>query len=175
MTQALLRVRQMPVDISKLCEGDGMKGKWKLEFSTEERYKLLPVTTDIYNYIYDGNGGGRMDNIIRFYKSAIVKSVRAVTKYTMDRRGRLVFDFERIESDLFGFKIPLPRFGQDTAFVEMQYFDGDLWIEAFEAPLESNKDEMGSVINIYRRVGDVTEEDKTSIPERKGGIGQAQR
>ena len=49
--------------------------------------QFLPPTADIFNYIYDAspspNGGaqGRLDNVIRFYKSWIVKSVRAVTKY----------------------------------------------------------------------------------------------
>ena len=49
--------------------------------------QLLPSATDIYNYVYDGAGGGRLDNIIRFYKSWILKSVRAVTKYRV-RAGR---------------------------------------------------------------------------------------
>lgn len=44
-------------------------------------FQLLPPTADIYNYIYDGGGSGRLDNVIRFYKSWVVKSVRAVTKY----------------------------------------------------------------------------------------------
>ena len=49
--------------------------------------QFLPPTADIYNYIYDaspspnGGGRGRLDNVIRFYKSWIVKSVRAVTNY----------------------------------------------------------------------------------------------
>lgn len=50
--------------------------------------KLLPPTTDIYNYIYDGKGGGRLDNVIRFYKSWVLKSVRAVTKYTVSEKQR---------------------------------------------------------------------------------------
>ena len=54
----------------------------------------MPPTADIFNYIYDtspspsGGGQGRLDNVIRFYKSWIVKSVRAVTKYeaSVERR-----------------------------------------------------------------------------------------
>lgn len=49
--------------------------------STFDIVQLLPASTDIYNYIYDGSGGGRLDNVIRFYKSWILKSVRAVSKY----------------------------------------------------------------------------------------------
>lgn len=31
-----------------------------------------------------------------------------------------MFYFDRIEADLFGFKIPLPKFGQDAGYVEIQ-------------------------------------------------------
>ncbi|CAM9687628.1 unnamed protein product [Ectocarpus sp. 4 AP-2014] len=124
LTQALLSVKKMPQDISKLCQGDMMKGKWKLDFSTEERYKFLPPTSDVYNYIYDGGGGGRLDNVLRFYKSWAVKSVRAVTNYKMDDRGKISFEFDRIEADLFGFKVPLPNFNADAGFVEVQVSRG---------------------------------------------------
>eukprot|EP00904_Undaria_pinnatifida_P010046 jgi/Undpi1/6171/HiC_scaffold_20.g08655.m1 len=167
LTQALLSAKQKPVDISKLSEGDSMKGKWKLEFSTEERYKFLPPSADIYNYIYEGKKGGRLDNVIRFNKSWIVKSVRAVTMYEMDTRGKIMFEFDRIEADLLGFKVPLPKLNSDAGFVEVQYFDGDLWIEAFELPTVGDS-ETTTVVNIYRRVGDATDKDKTYIPERTG-------
>lgn len=49
--------------------------------------QLLPPKVDIYNYIYEGNGGGRLDNVISFYKSWILKSVRAVTKYEASLRN----------------------------------------------------------------------------------------
>lgn len=66
--------------------------------------QLLPVATDIYNYIYDGGGSGRLDNVIRFYKSWVVKSVRAVTKYRVSEgvdgegnwRERCFFGFARV-------------------------------------------------------------------------------
>ena len=41
----------------------------------------MPPSADIYNYIYEGKKGGRLDNVIRFNKSWIVKSVRAITMY----------------------------------------------------------------------------------------------
>ncbi|CAM9431643.1 unnamed protein product, partial [Laminaria digitata] len=179
LTQALLSAKLKPIDISKLCEGDSMKGKWKLEFSTEERYKasfaieherlffFLPPSADIYNYIYEGKKGGRLDNVIRFNKSWIVKSVRAVTMYEMDAGGKIMFEFDRIEADLLGFKVPLPKLNSDAGFVEVQYFDGDLWIEAFELPTVGDS-ETTTVVNIYRRVGDATDNDKTYIPERTG-------
>ncbi|CAM9735072.1 unnamed protein product, partial [Ascophyllum nodosum] len=179
LAQALLSVKQTAADISKLLQGDAIKGKWKLEFSTEEPLlrlspQLLPSATDIYNYVYDGAGGGRLDNIIRFYKSWILKSVRAVTKYRMEAQGKVVFEFERIEANILGFKIPLPKFASEAGFVEVQYFDGDLWIETFDAPT-ADKNETMTVLNIYRRVGDLTEEDKAFIPERTGEQGRPQR
>ncbi|CAM9742568.1 unnamed protein product, partial [Hapterophycus canaliculatus] len=175
LAQALLSVQKMPYDISKLCQSDMMKGKWKLDFSTEERYKFLPPTSDIFIYIYDGAGGGRLDNVIRFYKSWVVKSVRAVTEYKMDDRGKISFDFDRIQADLLGFKVPLPKFNSDAGFVEVQYFDGDLWIEAFEDETTTTESGKATVVNIYRRIGDATEEDKTVVPERTGEQSQPQR
>lgn len=38
----------------------------------------------------------------------------------MDEQGKIVFEFDRIEADLCGFKIPLPKFGSDAGFVEVQ-------------------------------------------------------
>lgn len=38
----------------------------------------------------------------------------------MDGQGRIVFEFDRIEADLCGFKVPLPKFSQDAGFVEVQ-------------------------------------------------------
>lgn len=38
----------------------------------------------------------------------------------MDRKGRIVFEFDRIEADLCGLKVPLPKFSQDAGFVEVQ-------------------------------------------------------
>ncbi|CAN0401671.1 unnamed protein product [Pylaiella littoralis] len=181
LAQALLSVKKMPQDISKLCQSSKMKGRWKLYFSTEERYKLLPPTADIYNYIYDtspspsGGGRGRLDNVIRFYKSWVVKSVRAVTRYEMDDRGKIFFEFDGIEADLLGFKVPLPKFNMDAGFVEVQYFDGDLWIEAFEADTTMTESGKTTVVNIYRRIGDATEDDKTNVPERTGEQRQPQR
>lgn len=56
--------------------------------------QYLPTATDIYNYIYDGDEGGRLDNVIRFYKSMIVKNMRAVTKYRVSFYGKASFIFE---------------------------------------------------------------------------------
>lgn len=41
----------------------------------------------------------------------------------MDEQGRIVFEFDHIEADLCGFKIPLPKFGSDAGFVEVQVRD----------------------------------------------------
>lgn len=38
----------------------------------------------------------------------------------MDDRGKISFDFDRIEADLLGFKVPLPKFNSDAGFVEVQ-------------------------------------------------------
>lgn len=38
----------------------------------------------------------------------------------MDDRGKIVFEFDRIEGDLLGFKVPLPMFNSDAGFVEVQ-------------------------------------------------------
>ncbi|CAM9354207.1 unnamed protein product [Discosporangium mesarthrocarpum] len=175
LVQALLEGGS-PMDVKELYKGEAMKGRWKLEFSTEERYNLLPPIADIYNYLYDGKEGGRMDTLITFYKSWILKSVRAITTCKMDSRGTLIYEFEKVVVDLNLFKLPIdlrgPRGDRSTGagFIEVQYFDGDLWIEVFE-----EKDKNGNnkpALNIYRRVGDATEKDKTFVKERKGERGQ---
>lgn len=38
----------------------------------------------------------------------------------IDESGKLVFDFERIEGDLIGLKLPLPSFTREEGFVEAQ-------------------------------------------------------
>lgn len=38
----------------------------------------------------------------------------------MDNRGKIVFAFDRIEADILGFKVPLPKFNSDAGFVEVQ-------------------------------------------------------
>lgn len=38
----------------------------------------------------------------------------------MDDRGKIVFEFDRIEADLLGFKVPLPMFNSEAGFVEVQ-------------------------------------------------------
>lgn len=43
----------------------------------------------------------------------------------MDDRGKISFEFDRIEADLFGFKVPLPNFNADAGFVEVQVSRGD--------------------------------------------------
>lgn len=40
--------------------------------------------------------------------------------WQMDDRGKISFEFDRIEADLFGFKVPLPNFNADAGFVEVQ-------------------------------------------------------
>ncbi|CAM9191189.1 unnamed protein product [Choristocarpus tenellus] len=174
LTQNLLKSGS-PMDVSKLYLGDAMKGKWKLEFSTEARYNLLPPVVDIYNYIFDGGGSGRLDNLLTFYKSWILKGVRAEAKFNMDSTGKIRFEFEKVYADLLGFKLPLPRgAGESGNYVEIQYFDGDLWIEVFEDANLDGTDQQTS-INVYRRVGDITNKDKNVAPERKGERGQPKR
>lgn len=38
----------------------------------------------------------------------------------MDDRGKVLFTFDRIEADILGFKVPLPKFNSDAGFVEVQ-------------------------------------------------------
>lgn len=38
----------------------------------------------------------------------------------MNQEGRIMFEFDKIEADLLGFKVPLPRFNSDAGFVEVQ-------------------------------------------------------
>lgn len=38
----------------------------------------------------------------------------------MDDRGKIFFKFDRIEADLLGFKVPLPKINSDEGFVEVQ-------------------------------------------------------
>jgi hypothetical protein len=47
----------------------------------------------------------------------------------------------------------------------MQYFDGELWMEQFEEKLLTSEQPGASKVsvNVYRRVGDLTEADKTQL------------
>ena len=38
----------------------------------------------------------------------------------MEAQGKVVFEFERIEANILGFKIPLPKFASEAGFVEVQ-------------------------------------------------------
>lgn len=38
----------------------------------------------------------------------------------MDAGGKIMFEFDRIEADLLGFKVPLPKLNSDAGFVEVQ-------------------------------------------------------
>lgn len=38
----------------------------------------------------------------------------------METENKVVFEFERIEANILGFKIPLPKFSSDAGFVEVQ-------------------------------------------------------
>lgn len=38
----------------------------------------------------------------------------------MEAENKVVFEFEKIEADVLGFKIPLPKFSSDAGFVEVQ-------------------------------------------------------
>lgn len=43
----------------------------------------------------------------------------------MDANGKIVFEFDKIEADLCGFKLPLPKFASDVGFVEVQVGRGN--------------------------------------------------
>lgn len=84
--------------------------------------QFLPPTADIFNYIYDtspslnGGGQGRLDNVIRFYKSWIVKSVRAVTKYEASVRARSTRCLAPAQAGFSGDVDPRPPRRHDFCF-----------------------------------------------------------
>ena len=69
--------------------GEAMMGRWKLAFTTEERYKILPPATRVF---YDIHRDGRLENVMKF-KDKYWDSLTSTAKYTLTPQGRLVFEF----------------------------------------------------------------------------------
>ncbi|KAG5182469.1 hypothetical protein JKP88DRAFT_278129 [Tribonema minus] len=149
-----------PMTPKAVVAGDGLVGKWRLEYSTEQKYKILPPGSDVYTYVYDPKGG-RLDTILMFPRSPIVKSIQVICDYTISTNGVLDFVFKKTIVDIFGFSLPVPTFGTPNAFLEMQYFDGDLWMEQFDEPAPNGEGVKKSV-NVYRKIGSLTEADKAA-------------
>jgi hypothetical protein len=60
----------------------------------------------------------------------------------------------------------------------LQYFDGELWMEQFEEKLLTSEQQGASKVsvNVYRRVGELTEADKTQLKAvPKNALLQTQR
>eukprot|EP00953_Heterococcus_sp_UTEX-ZZ885_P026042 14111-Heterococcus_DN1.PRE.5 len=108
-----------PMKPSTVASSGKLVGKWRLEYSNEEKFKILPAGSDVYNYIYDSDGG-RLDSVLMFPRSPIVRSIRVICDYTVDKQGQVDFNFKKTLVDLFGFTVPLPTFGDSSAFMEMQ-------------------------------------------------------
>ncbi|CAM9118059.1 unnamed protein product [Chrysoparadoxa australica] len=121
-----------PVNPIALAEDGALVGKWKLEFSTESRYSVLPPGVDVFNYIYEAGRQGRLDNVLRFNNSPVVKSLRVTADYEVQSDSRITFLFKEIFAEIFGCRLPLPFFGGGDGFVSVDYFDGTFWIERFE-------------------------------------------
>lgn len=151
-----------PLRPSEAISSGEMLGKWRLEYSSEEKYKILPPGSDVYNYIFD-RSGGRLDSVLVFPKSPLVRSIRVICDHQVAPSGLVNFDFKKTLVDFFGITIPIPTFGQTSAFIEMQYFDGDLWMESFEEQSREQPGVMKHSINVYRKVGTLTDADRDKL------------
>ena len=45
----------------------------------------------------------------------------------------------------------------------MQYFDGDIWMERFEEKSLKQPEVMKQSVNVYRKIGTLTEADKDKL------------
>lgn len=158
-----------PILPEKATTSGALVGKWRLEYSSEDKYRILPPDASVYNFIYDPDGG-RLDSVLLFPRSPLIKSLRVVCDYKVQLPDQVIFNFKQIQVEVFWCKIPLPAFGDSGAFIEIQNFDTDMWIEQFEE-LSPGQNADGSkptgkiATNIWRKIGTPTEEDKTSLKE----------
>lgn len=119
---------------------EAMKGRWKLAFTTEERYKILPPGTRVY---YDIHRDDRLENVMKF-KDKYWESLVSSAKYNLTPQGRLVFEFTSNHVNINSpfsktgqqWKLPLPQNvgNLGTAFADVSYMDGVMWIEKIRDP-----------------------------------------
>ena len=143
--------------------GEAMKGRWKLAFTTEERYKILPPGTRVY---YDIHRDDRLENVMKF-KDKYWESLVSTAKYNLTPQGRLVFEFTSNHVNINSpfsktgkqWKVPLPQNvgNLGTAFADVSYMDGVMWIEKIRDPATDSV-----FVTIYEYVGPLAGEERAT-------------
>lgn len=143
---------------------EAMKGRWKLAFTTEERYKILPPGTRVY---YDIHRDDRLENVMKF-KDKYWESLVSSAKYNLTPQGRLVFEFTSNHVNINSpfskagsqWKLPLPQNvgNLGTAFADVSYMDGVMWIEKIRDPATQSV-----FVTIYEYVGPLAGEERSSL------------
>ena len=142
---------------------EAMKGRWKLAFTTEERYKILPPGTRVY---YDIHRDDRLENVMKF-KDKYWESLVSSAKYNLTPQGRLVFEFTSNHVNINSpfsktgkqWKLPLPQNvgNLGTAFADVSYMDGVMWIEKIRDPATDSV-----FVTIYEYVGPLAGEERAT-------------
>lgn len=140
---------------------EAMMGRWKLAFTTEERYKILPPGTRVYYHIHRD---GRLENVMKF-KDKYWDSLISSATYNLTPQGRLLFEFSSNRVNINNpfqaraqWKIPLPPNVGNTgsAFADVSYMDGVLWIEKIRDPGTEQV-----FVTIYEYQGPIEGEERT--------------
>lgn len=105
---------------------------WRLVFSTEAAtLGDLPRDATVYLTFVDESN---MDYSLRFSEKTLgLDAITAQSKWTGDARGIISFVYDKITTDVFGFKnVGVSFFGLlkgRSNYLETAYFDGNFWIE----------------------------------------------
>ncbi|GAX15999.1 hypothetical protein FisN_22Hh144 [Fistulifera solaris] len=110
---------------------------WRLVFSTEAvTLGALPNDATVYLHFVDESD---MNYSLRFSEKTFgLDAITAQSKWTGDARGVITFVYDKITTDVFGFKnVGVSFFGLlqgRSNCVQSAYFDGNFWIEEAVGP-----------------------------------------
>jgi hypothetical protein len=110
---------------------------WRLVFSTEAAtLGALPKDATVYLHFVDESN---MDYSLRFSEKTFgLDTISAQSKWTGDARGVISFVYDKITTDVFGFKnVGVSFFGLlqgRSNCLQTAYFDGNFWIEEAVGP-----------------------------------------
>jgi len=83
------------------------------------------------------------------FSSKLLKTMTSVATHEISATGMCEFTFDKVRSGLFGMDIPVPTFSSGTGYVGTSYFDGNLWVEAYE----NAEAHGGRSYNVYLKDG----------------------